>query len=47
MSRDSIRLDIDDRLHGDLLAERIVERGRGNILRRQLNEVVSKVMPHG
>jgi hypothetical protein len=32
MSRDSIRLDIDDQLHCDLLVERFVERGSGNIL---------------
>ncbi len=35
MSRDSIRFDINDRLRCDLLAERIVERGSGNILTHQ------------
>jgi len=35
MSRDSIRIDINDRLHCGLLAERIIERDSGNIFRHQ------------
>jgi hypothetical protein len=37
MSRASMRLDFNDRLHCDLVAERIVERGSGNIFRHQQN----------
>jgi hypothetical protein len=35
MSRDPTRLEIDDQLHCDLLAERIVESGTGSILDHQ------------
>jgi len=35
MNRDSISLDFNVRLHCDLLADHIVERGSGNIFRHQ------------